>query len=132
MKPGPLERLQAISDRNAVQVEREKAQRASAAAAKRVAARKLRTKARSAQAKVDALEKVREEKQAARDAARAAAKKARDRVKRAKLRAAWRVEAEAAMARGEPFKSDVAQRAYMSGKRSLERCPEVAITGNAA
>jgi hypothetical protein len=118
MKPGPLERLQAIAERNAAQVARDQAKRE--ARQKKAAAEKAKVRRQVAKAQpvAEAKEKAREEQQAQRAAARAAAKKARDAAKRAKLKEAWRIEAAAAGARGEPFENDEAQKVYMAGKRS--------------
>ena len=76
-----------------------------------------RDKARRAAEK--AREVQRETEKATRAATREVAQKARDAAKRATLREEWRVAAEAAVARGEPFKDREEQRVYMQGMRSL-------------
>lgn len=120
MKPGPLERLRAVAERNAAQLARDQAKRE--ARRKKMAIKKaeMRRHVARAQAVAEANEKAREEIQVQRAAARAAAKKVRDAAKRVALKEAWRIEAEAAAARGEPFESDEAQKVYMAGKRSAD------------
>lgn len=123
----PLERLAAVAERNAAQVARNQALQAAMQQRAANEKAKLRRAAARARAVADAKEKVREQKQAERTAARDAAKRVRDAAKRAALKEAWRTESASAAARGQPFESDEAQRAYMDGKRSLERTAAKAI-----
>ena len=94
MKPGPLERLRAVAERNAAQLARDQAKREERRKKMAIKKAEMRRHVARAQAVAEANEKAREEIQVQRAAARAAAKKVRDAAKRVALKEAWRIEAE--------------------------------------
>ena len=126
IKPARVDspKLRAIAARNAAVVEAMKAKaevkrKAAAEKAREVATRNRaaakRERTRRAAREI-AAEKLRAEKAAAREVA----KKVAARVRKVALQVAWDKAKADAIAHGQPFESDEAQRAYMGGKRTLD------------